>query len=62
MSSGEAREAARNPADRGALWHAAVAAETPLHPRSPAVGKLLDKYEAMRMKEGVRVKTLPLRS
>ena len=61
MSLGEAREAARNLADRVDAGMP-LAAETPLHPRSPdtlTVGKLLDKYEAMRMKEGVRVKTLP---
>jgi integrase len=56
----EAREAARNVAER--LDSGAPPLPPPPHPRSAAVltlGGLIDRYEAMRLRERVRVKSLP---
>ena len=60
MGLAEAREAARKAAERidGGVMPAAPAP----HPRSahaPTLGGLLDRYEAMRVREGQHIKALP---
>ena len=56
----EAREKARNLAER--LDSGAPLSPAPEHPRSSAtltLGRLIDRYEEKRQREGARVKTLP---
>jgi integrase len=64
MGLAEAREAAGELGKRieAGLPAQPVAANV-VHPQSPnalTIGRMIDKYEAMRVKEGVRIKSLPL--
>src|SRR3954452_11753699 len=57
LSLADAREAARKLVER--VDSGAPAPQTAPHPRSAlSVGVLIDRYEALRLKEGVRNKTL----
>src|SRR5262245_34922655 len=60
MGLGEAREAARKAIER--IDGGAMPAKAEPHPRSAdalSLGALIDRYEALRTKEGGRIKSLP---